>query len=102
MKDIYANWRNARWSYDADYVERENAPILSKLIESHRSMFDDIFIYIFQGKAKQYIYRFPHYNTPRSNYRIPSEKHRAPNPNRKLSEFIRRERKRHITGNMER
>ena len=88
MRDLQVNWRNHRWSYDADYVEREDAPILSALILSHGSFFDETYVYIFQGKAKQYIIRFPHYNLPRSNYRTPMEKHKPKNPiQRKLSSF---------------
>ena len=83
MKDRAVNWRNHRWSYDADYVEKESAPVLSALIQSHGSFFDDIYVYIFQGKAKQYIIRFPHYNTPRSNYRTPTEKHIPRDPSQK-------------------
>lgn len=73
-----ANWRNHRWSYDADYCERESAPLLELLISKHGLMFDDVFVYIFQGNAKQYIIRFPHYGSSRSNYRMPMEKPRDP------------------------
>lgn len=89
MRDPFANWRNLRWSYDADYCERSDAPILSALIKKYGSMFDKTYMYKFQGKAKQYIIRAPHYNTLRANYRIPMEKYKAPmDPSQKrLKEF---------------
>jgi len=78
MLDRNVNWRNHRWSYDADYVEREATPILAQLIEKFGFMFDDTYHYIFHGKGKQYIVRFPHFSGTRSNYRIPTEKPRDP------------------------
>jgi hypothetical protein len=85
MIDQNVNWRNHRWSYDAEYTERETAPLLSSIIEKCGSMFDERFIYIFQGKKKQFIIRFPHYNTPRTNYRIPTE-----NPSRARARKLQR------------
>ena len=89
MLDQNANWRNHRWSYDSDYTERESAPILESLIELYGIMFDDVYIYIFQGKLKQYIIRFPHYGLPRTNHRMPMEKHIPKDPHqKKLKVFI--------------
>jgi hypothetical protein len=78
MKDECLGWRNHRWSYDAEYCEREAAPLLANLISSYGYVFDDIFIYQFQGKKKQYIIRFPHYGGARANYRIPMEHPKDP------------------------
>jgi len=78
LKDVNVNWRNHRWSFDTDYVERESAPILSALIEQFGMTFDDTYAYIFHGKAKQYIFRFQHLNGTRWNYRIPTERPKDP------------------------
>ena len=82
MIDHNANWRNHRWSFDADYCDREDAPILGGLILEYGFMFDDTYIYICQGKKKQFIIRFPHYGVlNRTNYRVPMEHHKPRDPN---------------------
>jgi len=78
MFDPNPNWRNHRWSYDADYCDRADAPLLAHLIGKFGFMFDDVFIYIFRGKVKQYIIRFPHHGLKRMNYRVPTEKPKDP------------------------
>jgi len=61
MFDRDANWRNHRWSFDADIVETAEVPILASLIEKYGWTFDDTFMYKFRGKAKQYVMRIRHY-----------------------------------------
>ena len=78
MKDADVNWRNHRWYFDADYVERTAAPLLSSLIARYGFIFDDDFAYILHGKYKRYIVRFPHYNGTRWNPRIPAERPKDP------------------------
>lgn len=78
MIDRDANWRNHRWCFDSDFCERESAPILAALIQKHGSMVDDKYAYQFQGKAKQYIIRWPHYGGIRWNPRISTEKPKDP------------------------
>ncbi|GAI74052.1 unnamed protein product [marine sediment metagenome] len=86
MEDQFVNWRNHRWYFDADYVEREVAPILANLIAKHGSMVDDTYAYIFQGKAKQYIIRFPHWGGTRWNPRVPTERPKKTDPAQKKLE----------------
>lgn len=85
MIDKNANWRTHRWTFDAEYTERENAPILETLIKKYGKTFDDTYIYIFQGKTKQYILRFKHYDGARTNPRVPMEKPKDPFQKKLLS-----------------
>lgn len=80
MIDRDANWRNHRWYFDADYCEQVEAPILADLIVKHGFLFDDTYAYILQGKAKQYIIRFPHYGGTRWNPRIETERPKRDDP----------------------
>jgi len=78
MIDKDATWRNHRWSLDAEYCDRSSAPILESLLEKYGICFDDTHGYKFQGKAKQYIIRWPHFGGIRWNYRIPTERPKDP------------------------
>jgi hypothetical protein len=85
MKDD-AIWRTHRWTFDAEYCEREQVPILSSIIEKFGKTFDETYIYIFQGKQKQYILKFKHYDGVRDNPRVDMEKRKDPFQ-KKLKEF---------------
>jgi hypothetical protein len=67
MKDENAAWRTHRWTFDAEYCERTDAPILASLIQKYGKTFDDTYIYVFQGKQKQYILKYKHYGGARDN-----------------------------------
>jgi len=86
MIDQDATWRNQKWYFDADYCERTTAPILAQLIEKNGFVFDDTYRYIFHGKLKQYIVRFPHYGGLRDDPRIDTEKLKQ-KENKKQSKF---------------
>ena len=79
MKDKYPNWRNHRWSVDAEICNVEDVPILRALIAKEGKVFDDKYIYHFQGKGC-YIIRFPHYGGMRNNYRLPTERYKPKLP----------------------
>ena len=73
MIDQYPNWRNHRWSFDAEFCDTEDAPILEGLIKKWGSMVDDVYFYKLRGRCKQYIIRWKHYNTPDMDYHMPRD-----------------------------
>ena len=78
MRDIDVNWRNLRWAFDAQYVETESCPIIKAELDKYGIFFDDVYVYKFKTKGHIYIVRFPHFNSPRNDYHIPTERPKDP------------------------
>jgi len=75
MHDLNVNWRNLRWSIDAQYVEVEAVPIIDKQLKKYRKFWDGEFWYKRKGKTKRYVVKWPDW---RNKLNLPMERPKDP------------------------